>query len=83
MSIKLRRAVNAFIIGFLSGAAALLLSKEAEIADAITVGDVTALRFLIVPLFVGAIGFGIRAVQSNVPIVPSPEPTENAAKPLA
>ncbi len=76
MSIKLRRAVNAFVIGFLAGLGGLLLANLDAVSDAVVVGDVTSLRILIVPMIVGAIGAGIRSLQSNSPL-PSPEPSEN------
>jgi len=79
MSIKLRRALNAAVLGFLATGGALLIDKEAAIEDAVSVGDWTALRFLIIPLIGGAIAGAIRRLQSGVPVVPSPEPEENPA----
>ena len=77
MSIKMHRALNAFVLGFLATGGALLIDKEAALEDAVSVGDWTALRFLVVPLIGGAISGGIRRLQSGVPALPSPEPEEN------
>jgi hypothetical protein len=77
MSIKMHRALNAFVLGFLGTGGALLIDKEADIQDAVAVGDWTALRFLLVPLIGGAIAGGIRRLQSGVPSLVSPEPEEN------
>ena len=79
MSIKTHRMLNAFVLGFLATGGALLIDKEAALEDAVSVGDWTALRFLIVPLIGGAISGGIRRLQSGVPALPSPEPEESKA----
>ena len=77
MNIKLKRALNAFAIGFGATLAGLLIADQKPIADAVTVGDWTSLRILIVPVIVGAIAGGIRSLQSNIPALPSPELEEN------
>jgi hypothetical protein len=76
MNIKLKRALNTFVLGFGASLAALLLADQNKISDAVTVGDWTSLRILVLPILVGAIASGVRALQSNTPL-PSPEPSEN------
>ena len=78
MSIRFRRAFNAFVLGFLATGGSLVIDKEKEIEDAVSVGDWTSLRFLVVPLIGACIAGGIRYIQSAVKPVPSPEPEENA-----
>ncbi len=78
MGIKVHRALNAFVLSFLAALLALLLDKWQEISDAVTVGDWATAKFLILPVIAGAIGAAIRALQSNISAVPSPEPAENA-----
>jgi len=78
MTLKFKRALNAFAIGVGATLGGLLIADQKPLADAITVGDWTSLRILIVPIIVGAIAGGIRALQSKVKAVPSPEPEENA-----
>jgi len=78
MSIKVKRALNAFALGFAATLGALLIADQNKISDAVTVGDWTSLRILVVPVIVGAIAGGIRRLQSS-PVLPSPEPEENPA----
>ncbi len=77
MSIKVKRALNAFALGFAASLGALLIADQNAISDAVVVGDWSSLRILVVPIIVGAIAGGIRALQSGVPALPSPEPEEN------
>lgn len=77
MKLKLKRAANAFLLGFIGTGLALLLDNWQNINNAVVVGDWQQLKFLILPVIGGAIGAGIRALQSNIAQVPSPESSEN------
>jgi hypothetical protein len=77
MSIKLRRAFNAFILGTLATAGALFAEDYKTFTDSVSVGDWSSLATLGLALIGGAISGGIRYVQSSAPLIPSPEPEEN------
>lgn len=77
MSLKLRRALNAFILGTVASFGMLALEDWQNLTDAVRVGDWASLKVLGLSLIGGAIAGGIRALQSNSPL-PSPEPAENS-----
>ena len=80
MGIKLRRALNAFILGTLATGLALLIEDYENISASVRVGDWSSAQTLLLAVIGGAIGAGLRALQSSTPL-PSPEPEENQPAP--
>ena len=77
MSQRVKRVLNAFVLGFLSSMLLLAIENWQNINDAIAVADWISLKNVIVSLVGGAILAGLRAIQAYLAIVPSPEPEEN------
>ena len=78
MSQRVKRILNAFLLGTATAMLTLALLSWQDITNAVAVGDWISLKNLAVSLIFGAINGGLRAIQSapGVP-VPSPEPEEN------
>lgn len=77
MSIRTRRVVNAFVLGFLTIIGTFLIEHEADLTSAIKVGDWHALKVLGLALIGACITGAARALQGYVKAIPSPEPSEN------
>lgn len=81
MSQRVKRVVNAFLIGFAGSLLFLAVENWADLTNAVAVGDWISLKNLALAVLGGAILAGLRAVQAYVPVVPSPEPEENVTPP--
>lgn len=78
MSQRVKRVLNAFVLGFATAMLTLALLSWQDITNAVQVGDWISLRNLAVAVIFGAINGGLRALQSAPGLpVPSPEPEEN------
>jgi hypothetical protein len=83
MSQTAKRVLNAFGIGFLTALLSLALEHWLDLTNAVQVGDWISLKQIGISVGFGAIAAGLRGLQSAPAIpVPSPEPEENAAKPV-
>jgi len=76
MSLKLKRALNAFIIGTLGFFALIGIEDWQNLTNAVRVGDWASLKVVGLSLLGGAFVAGLRALQSYVNPIPSPEPEE-------
>lgn len=77
MSLRVKRVLNAFLIGSLGFFLLLGLEDWQNLTDAVRVGDWASLKVAGLSLIGGAIVAGFRAAQAYAPAVPSPEPSEN------
>jgi len=77
MSIRVRRLLNAFVLGTLAALVAFIIDDYENLSNAIKIGDWTSLRALAVSAIFGALVAGLRAAQMFIGPVPSPEPEEN------
>jgi hypothetical protein len=75
---KLKRIANAFALAFVSVLLLQAINAWANITNAVNQGDWISLKKVAVAAIAAALVAGLRAVQSYVIGVPSPEPAENA-----
>jgi TRAP-type C4-dicarboxylate transport system permease small subunit len=77
MSQRVKRVLNAFLLGLLGSLLALAIENWANLSNAVAVGDWISLKNLALSVGFGALLAGLRAIQAYLAIVPSPEPEEN------
>jgi len=77
VSQRVKRVLNAFLLGTGAALLALAIDKWADVTNAVQVGDYASLKNLAISAGFGAVLAGLRAVQAYVGVVPSPEPDEN------
>lgn len=78
MGLKTKRIINAFLIGFTGTLITLGIDHYQDFSKALLEGNWVWLRSLGASIAVGAVIAGLRAIQSYVGKVPSPEPDESA-----
>jgi hypothetical protein len=76
-----RRVVNAFVVSFLAVFLPAFAAILTGFSSALVAGDADLRLFAVTlaALVVASVAAGIRALQSFVTVVPSPEPEENVA----
>ena len=78
MGQKTKRIVNAFVIGFVGTLLLQVLDHYADFTKALNDGNWAWLRSVGTAVVGAALLAGLRAIQSYVVQVPSPEPDESA-----
>jgi hypothetical protein len=77
MSQKLKRVLNAFVLGASGTFATFIALHYADLTNAVQVSDWASLKALGISFLAGAVVAGFRAVQAYFGAVPSPEAEEN------
>ena len=77
MNQQTKRIVNAFLITFLGVLLVQAINSWADITNALQTGDWGSLKQVGIAAVAAAVVAGLRALQSFVPKVPSPEPDES------
>lgn len=80
MSQKAKRIANAFLLAFIAVLLLQVVNSSDQFLNALNSGDWDTLRALGLSAVAGAVVAALRALQSFIPQVPSPEPGENTLK---